>query len=88
MGSSLISAYVNKGEKFPHSQCHLKLRDMHSFEIALVQGELHLRCFARCVEPLPLLEGLAVLHLRCFARCVEPLPLLEGLAVFRCFELC
>ena len=71
-------------------------------EIALVQGELHLRCFARCVEPLPLLEGLVVfwlferevalvpgeLHLRCFARCVEPLPLLEGLAVFRLFELC
>ena len=32
LGSSLISAYVNKGEKFPHSQCHLKLSDMHSFE--------------------------------------------------------
>jgi len=22
LGSSLISACVNKGEKFPHSQCH------------------------------------------------------------------
>jgi hypothetical protein len=34
LGSSLISAYVNKGEKFSHSQCHNhpKLRDMHSFE--------------------------------------------------------
>ena len=32
LGSSLISACVNKGEKYPHSQCHLKLSDIHSFE--------------------------------------------------------
>jgi hypothetical protein len=43
LGSNLISAYVNKGEKFPHSQYHKIC--IHLSEIAFVQGELHLICF-------------------------------------------
>ena len=40
-------------------------KSIHLREIAFLQGE-----FARCVEPLPLLEGLAVLCV--FASGVEP----------------
>jgi hypothetical protein len=39
LGSNLISAYVNKGEKFPQSQYHKIC--IHLSEIAFVQGELH-----------------------------------------------
>jgi hypothetical protein len=61
LGSSLISAYVNKGEKFSHSQCHNHSCCQqggevfnstqsweictHLSEIAFIQGELHLSCF-------------------------------------------
>ena len=35
--------------------------------------------FARCVEPLPLLEGLAVFrHFKALLVVLSPLPLLEG----------
>ena len=46
---------------------------IHSFgRLHLLKGS-HIRiAFARCVEPLPLLEGLAVLGVLSFASGVEP----------------
>jgi hypothetical protein len=90
LGFILISAYVNKGESDTQIQhiC-IQLRDcMCSGGVAF---EL---LFARCVEHLPLLEGLAIERLHvfrwsciwvAFARCVEPFASFGGSSCFQAF---
>jgi hypothetical protein len=85
---NLISACVKKGERIPHTQ---KGRDtkhhvecMHSFgRLNLFRGSCNSVAFTRCVEPLPLLEGLAsFLSFRVLLVVLSPLPLLEGKLCF------
>jgi hypothetical protein len=58
LGSSLISAYVNKGEKFPIPPKIARYAFIW-VRLHLFRGSCIWAIFARCVEPLPLLEGLA-----------------------------
>jgi hypothetical protein len=74
MGFNLISACQQGGE-VTHT--------MHSFEHGHSYEKLPLFmgsciCLARCVEPLPLLEALAVFSISSLASGVSLLPLLEG----------
>ena len=72
-GENLSHKRGNMQKEENGTQIHLEKRDvecMHSFErLHLFRGsctfepDLVLNCFASCVEPLPLLEGLAVFEL-------------------------
>jgi hypothetical protein len=77
----LISACVNKGEKFPHSQSQ---GENTQGGVCLTKFHLNVECMYSC-ERLHLFRGSCTWF--AFAGCVEPLPLLEGLAVFWLFEL-